>query len=90
MKSHKTTLMIKNIPNRYKRHTLLKSININHKDKFDFFYLPIDFEKNLNFGYAFINFISTKFIERFYLEFNAKKWNKFHSKKVCEIRYATT
>ena len=36
--------MIKNIPNKYTQKMLLAKINENHKDKYDFFYLPIDFK----------------------------------------------
>lgn len=36
--------MIKNIPNKYDQPLLLQAINKNHQDKFDFFYLPIDFK----------------------------------------------
>lgn len=34
--------MIKNIPNKYTQKMLLQKINENHKDRYDFFYLPID------------------------------------------------
>ena len=40
----KTTLMIKNIPNRYNKNMLVRTLNKNHAGKFDFFYLPIDFK----------------------------------------------
>lgn len=36
--------MIRNIPNKYTQKMLLQKINENHKDKYDFFYLPIDFK----------------------------------------------
>jgi hypothetical protein len=84
----RTTLMIRNIPNKYDLTLILMTINANHKGKFDFFYLPIDFSNRCNFGYAFINFTNTKFIKDFYLEFNGKKWEKFNSDKICEIKYA--
>ena len=44
MKDKRTTFMIKNIPNKYTQKMLLQKINENHKDKYDFFYLPIDFK----------------------------------------------
>jgi len=84
----RTTLMIRNIPNKYDLTLILTTINANHKGKFDFFYLPIDFSNRCNFGYAFINFTHTKFIKDFYLEFNGKKWEKFNSEKIGEIKYA--
>lgn len=33
-------------------------------------------------GYAFINFIDTKYIRMFYEDFNGKRWEKFNSDKV--------
>lgn len=38
--------MVKNIPNKYNLPLMLETINKNHKGKFDFFYLPIDFRVN--------------------------------------------
>lgn len=66
---HRTTIMIKNIPNKYDQISLLREININHMGKYDFLYLPIDFKNNANVGYAFINFVHPLFIIDFYLEF---------------------
>lgn len=39
----RTSIMIKNIPNKYVQMTLLNEINKNHSGKYDFLYLPIDF-----------------------------------------------
>lgn len=38
----RTTLMIRNIPNKYNQLRLLNELNERHKNMFDFFYLPID------------------------------------------------
>lgn len=84
----RTTLMIKNIPNKYTQKMLLTAIDDNHKGSYDFFYLPIDFKNQCNVGYAFINFIKPNSIVTFYREFNNKKWEKFNSDKVCLIAYA--
>jgi len=86
--SGRTTLMIKNIPNKYDLTLILQTIDKNHKGKYDFFYLPIDFRNKCNVGYAFINFVEPKYIKDFYHEFNGKKWEKFNSEKICEIKYA--
>ena len=48
LKDTRTTIMIKNIPNKYTQKMLLSKINENHKDKYDFFYLPIDFKVYYN------------------------------------------
>lgn len=84
----RTTLMIKNIPNKYDQNMLLNAINNRLAGTYDFFYLPIDFKNRCNVGYAFINFTDPLSIPTFYEEFNNKKWEKFNSEKVCEIKYA--
>eukprot|EP01130_Rhizamoeba_saxonica_P013361 TRINITY_DN569_c0_g1_i1.p1 TRINITY_DN569_c0_g1~~TRINITY_DN569_c0_g1_i1.p1 ORF type:complete len:503 (-),score=83.60 TRINITY_DN569_c0_g1_i1:78-1586(-) len=83
----RTTLMIKNIPNKYKRDQLLLRINEEFEGTYDFFYLPIDFRNRSNMGYAFINFISHETIPDFYNYFNNLLWGKFKSEKICEIAY---
>ena len=70
--------MIRNIPNKYSQELLLEELK-QHKMKFDFFYLPIDYNNDCNVGYAFINFIHAKFIPGFYQEFHGRRWNKFNS-----------
>lgn len=84
----KTTLMVKNIPNKYDLNLLQQTIDRSYKGKYDFLYLPIDFKNKCNVGYAFINFIEPKTIKNFYCDFHGKKWEKFNSEKICEIKYA--
>ena len=84
----RTTLMIKNIPNKFTKELMLNMINKNYRGSFNFFHLPIDYNNNCNMGYAFINFLKNSFVKDFYLEYNNKRWNLFHSEKVCEIKYA--
>ena len=43
-KDMRTTLMIKNIPNKYTQKMLLRKIDVNSKRHYDFLYLPIDFK----------------------------------------------
>lgn len=83
----RTTLMIKNIPNKYDLNLLLETIERNHKGRYDFLYLPIDPRNRCNVGYAFINFLETRFIKDFYHEFNGRKWEKFNSEKICDLKY---
>ncbi|KAL2483443.1 Protein MEI2-like 5 [Forsythia ovata] len=84
----RTTLMIKNIPNKYTSKMLLDAIDETHKDTYDFLYLPIDFKNKCNVGYAFINMVSPSHIITFYEAFNGKKWEKFNSEKVASLAYA--
>ncbi|XP_058095244.1 protein MEI2-like 2 isoform X2 [Magnolia sinica] len=84
----RTTLMIKNIPNKYTSKMLLAAIDEHHRGTYDFLYLPIDFKNKCNVGYAFINMISPSHIIPFYEAFNGKKWEKFNSEKVASLAYA--
>lgn len=83
----RTTLMIKNIPNKYSMKQLLYEINQNNKERFNFLYVPIDVQNNCNVGYAFINFLDSAYILDFYEEYNDKGWDSYNSEKVCQIRY---
>ncbi|KAK1422817.1 hypothetical protein QVD17_18106 [Tagetes erecta] len=84
----RTTLMIKNIPNKYTSKMLLAAIDEKHNSTYDFLYLPIDFKNKCNVGYAFINMLSPTHIIPFYQAFNGKKWEKFNSEKVASLAYA--
>ena len=81
-----TTLMIRNIPNRYSQSELLMEIREAGFDtKFDFFYLPMDHETHANFGYAFINFVDEREVAPFTKRFNGLKLNRFTSNKIIQI-----
>lgn len=84
----RTTLMIKNIPNKYTQKMLLQTIDEQFNRMYDFFYLPIDFKNKCNVGYAFINMVKPAYILPFNKRFNQRKWERFNSEKVCHISYA--
>jgi hypothetical protein len=88
LEDRRTTLMIKNIPNKFKRDLLLQMINENFKEAYDLFILPTDANGYKNFGYSFINFTSSYYIPYFYFLFNNKKWPSTNSQKICEITYS--
>ncbi|XP_061952311.1 protein MEI2-like 1 isoform X1 [Populus nigra] len=85
---NRTTLMIKNIPNKYTSKMLLAAIDEQCRGTYDFIYLPIDFKNKCNVGYAFINMIDPQQIIPFHKAFNGKKWEKFNSEKVASLAYA--
>ena len=87
-KDMRTTLMIKNIPNKYTISSFLEEINENFKNTYDIFYLPIDYINKCNLGFAFINFLEPLHIILFYELYRGKKWKKFNSDKICELLYA--
>ena len=88
LKDKRTTLIIRNIPNKYTIKLLTKEINQHFYGKFDVIYLPLDYINKTNLGYGFINFIDPIHIIYFYDEFIGKKWNNFNSDKKCNLAYA--
>lgn len=84
----RTTLMVKNIPNKYTQRNLLDLIDASFAGVYDFFYLPIDFKNKCNLGYAFINFREPCTIAHFFHEFDQKRWGRFNSDKICMVTYA--
>ncbi|CAK9269488.1 unnamed protein product [Sphagnum jensenii] len=99
--SPRTTLMIKNIPNKYSqamllqlldRHCLHSNSNLEDPNEppsaYDFVYLPIDFKNRCNLGYAFVNFTSVEATRRLYKAFHAQQWEAFNSRKICQVTYA--
>jgi RNA recognition motif-containing protein len=53
-----STVMLRNLPNDYSRDMLVELLECTgFKKRFDFLYLPIDFEKGSGLGYAFVNFV---------------------------------
>ncbi|CAJ2676709.1 unnamed protein product [Trifolium pratense] len=84
----RTTLMIKNIPNKYTSKMLLVAIDEKCRGTYDFLYLPIDFKNKCNVGYAFINMTDPAQIIPLHQAFHGKKWEKFNSEKVASLAYA--
>jgi hypothetical protein len=81
-KDKRTTIMIRNIPNKYTLTNLVDEVNVTFVGKYDYINLPVDYERKLNLGYAFINFIDPFHIVLFYETYYHKKWNKYRSDKV--------
>ena len=87
-KDKRTTLIIRNIPNKYTMELFQNEINEHFYGKYDILYLPLDFINRTNLGFGFINFIDPIHILYFYSEFIGKKWNIFNSEKRCQLAYA--
>ena len=86
-KDTRTTVMIRNIPIKYTDEILNEAL-VEFHGKYDCLYMPYDYEKNGNKGYAFINFVNPLHILYFYEKFNGKKWVHFESSKICELNCA--
>ncbi|KAK6132370.1 hypothetical protein DH2020_033891 [Rehmannia glutinosa] len=93
-----TTVMIKNIPNQLRRDFMLKFLDDyckEHSLEYDFLYLPMDFRKKDNLGYAFVNFTTAVMAMKFKKILQNYKWGLvydegriFTSKKICDITWA--
>lgn len=84
---HRTTIMIKNIPNKYTQKMLLERLDQKHTGRYDFFYLPIDLKNNCNVGYAFINMADPLFVVSLFADLAGQMWERFNSEKICELTY---
>eukprot|EP00547_Thalassionema_nitzschioides_P017591 CAMPEP_0194246802 /NCGR_PEP_ID=MMETSP0158-20130606/15609_1 /TAXON_ID=33649 /ORGANISM="Thalassionema nitzschioides, Strain L26-B" /LENGTH=872 /DNA_ID=CAMNT_0038982795 /DNA_START=81 /DNA_END=2699 /DNA_ORIENTATION=- len=86
----RTSLMVRNIPNKYTQQMLLSEFTDNGHGpgKIDFFYLPIDFKNKCNRGYVFVNFVDCRDIVQFHRQYFGQHWRVFNSDKICDITYA--
>jgi len=60
-----TTLMIRNVPNRYSQRDLITELkSLGFGGTFDFLYVPLDLGTMSNVGYAFVNFTHQSWAEK--------------------------
>lgn len=91
-----TTVMLRNIPNKYTAKMLLDVLDKRFAKQYDYVYLPVDFVNHCNVGYAFINLRGYETRIKFYKHFHNQKVKDvlpgFNSKKVlkqvCEVNKA--
>jgi len=84
-----TTVMLRNIPNKYSQSVLLDAVDMKgFKGQYDFFYLPVDFRNGCNMGYAFINFVWHDFAETFISAFRGFRLPALKSTKICDVSWA--
>jgi hypothetical protein len=84
----RTTVMIKNIPNKMTSDGLMAFINEVEPNAVDFCYLRMDFHNGCNVGYAFVNFIEIASLQRFAKARLGVRWGLFQSPKVLQMSYA--
>merc|ERR1712196_620835 len=83
-----TTLMLRNIPNKYCQRELLEDIDqygYFPGEHMNFFYLPIDPVTGANLGYAFVNFVHPDITEKFRAQLHKKQLPRHLTRKVIEV-----
>eukprot|EP00929_Paragymnodinium_shiwhaense_P012637 TRINITY_DN12005_c0_g1_i1.p1 TRINITY_DN12005_c0_g1~~TRINITY_DN12005_c0_g1_i1.p1 ORF type:complete len:527 (+),score=86.76 TRINITY_DN12005_c0_g1_i1:195-1775(+) len=88
-KAEPTTVMLRNIPNRYTQSMLLKLLEERgYAGLYDFVYLPMDFRNGVNLGYAFVNLLRHEDALAFMEMFQGFSQWVVDSVKVCETSWA--
>ncbi|CAK9047904.1 unnamed protein product [Durusdinium trenchii] len=88
-KRPKTTVMLRNLPNNYTRSMLAHLLDERgFTAKYDFLYLPIDFDRKANLGYAFVNLVAEDVVEEFWRTFDGFDSWSFPSSKVCQVSWS--
>ncbi|RLM78450.1 protein MEI2-like 7 [Panicum miliaceum] len=90
-----TTIMLRNIPNKLRSSDMISLLDQHCKRvnksagavvaAYDVLYLPMDFRRECNFGYAFINLTSPEAAHRLYRSLQRRGWTVHGSKKVIDI-----
>jgi hypothetical protein len=84
-----TTIMMRNIPNNYTRTMLLELIDAEgFKGQYDLVYIPIDFNSDAGFGYAFINLLHPEVAEKLRAHFQSFSGWSTTSDKVCDVMWS--
>lgn len=84
-----TTMMIRNIPCRFRQVELMSIIDeMGFEKTYDFFYLPMDSRKNANLGYAFINFESQEVALACQASLDQYMFKTTNSSKACIVKPA--
>jgi hypothetical protein len=84
-----TTMMIRNVPCRFRQQELLNIIDgMGFERTYDFFYLPMDSRKNANLGYAFINFREPEAAARCQASLDKYMFKTTNSSKACIVKAA--
>jgi len=86
-----TTVMVRNIPNRYKADEVLaEMLVVGFAGTFDFYYLPFDFVTKRNRGYAFVNFCEPADACRFVHAFHGQRLTRYSTRKIIEVSPAVS
>lgn len=85
----RTTVMLRNLPNNYTREMFLQMLDEHGLvGKYDFAYLPCDFYRDANLGYAFVNMVDGKAVDELWKIFHGFSDWALPTAKVCEVSWS--
>jgi len=91
----RTTVMLRELPPRTSRAYLLALLDAEgFNGAYDFVYLPVNFGSMCNFGYAFVNLVSTSEVKRFWDHFDGfSRWpgevGQEHEGRVGQVHWSS-
>jgi len=84
-----TTVMLRNLPSEYSREMVLELIDSEaFAGRYDFLYLPVDFNSGVSLGYAFVDLISPADADQFVEHFTGFARWPVPSDKVCTVSWS--
>ncbi|CAE7215450.1 ML3 [Symbiodinium pilosum] len=85
----RTTVMLRNLPNNYTREMFLALLdNQGFAGRYDFVYLPCDFRRQANLGYAFVNLVDASAVDAAWATFDGFASWSLPSHKVCQVKWS--
>jgi len=86
---HRTTLMLRNVPNSYTRDMFLAMLDAEgFRGFYDFAYLPMDFDRGCGLGYAFVNLTNNSLVPQFRATFDGYSAWTLRTSKVCRVTWS--
>ena len=84
-----TTLILRNVPNNYSREMFLAMLNEHgFAGCYDFVYLPCDFYRQANLGYAFVNLVDGVAVDALWRTFDGFSSWALPTAKVCQVSWS--
>ena len=84
-----TTLILRNVPNNYSREMFLAMLDEHgFAGCYDFVYLPRDFQRKANLGYAFVNLVDGAAADALWRTFDGFSSWALPTAKVCQVSWS--
>ena len=85
----RTTVMLRNIPNNCSREMFLALLDEHgFAGRYDFVYLPCDFYRQANLGYAFVNLVDGRAVDELWQAFDGFSGWPLPTAKVCQVSWS--